>query len=87
MPLRSDRYSPFVAPVLTHMRALNASLFLEIGPLVSTTYTVVESFVIKGSGPLTSFADLVYACYQDQRPKCSHCTVGSPLNEHVDKSP
>jgi len=29
------------------------------------TYAVVESFVIKGYGPLTTFANLVYACCQD----------------------
>jgi hypothetical protein len=28
-------------------------------PLVSITYTVVESFVIKGYGPLTTVANLV----------------------------
>ena len=29
-----------------------------IGPLVSTTYAMGESFVIKGSGPLTNFPHL-----------------------------
>jgi hypothetical protein len=58
-------HSPFIAPVHTPSRGLNARPFYGCEPLVSITYAVVESFVIKGYGPLTRFANLVYACVQD----------------------